>query len=45
MIIKGVPLRVIAANLDTSVIMLERTYSRYISEYTDALARGALLAV
>jgi integrase len=45
MINKNVPLRVIAANLDTSVVMLERTYSSHISDHSDAIARGALLAV
>jgi hypothetical protein len=28
---------------DTSVKMIERTYSRHIAEHTDALARRALL--
>jgi len=45
MILKGIPLRVVAANLDTSVVMLERTYSRHIADHTDALARRALLTV
>jgi len=30
-------------NHDTSIVMLERTYSRYIGDHADALARGALL--
>jgi hypothetical protein len=34
---------VIAVNHDTSVAMLERTYSRYIGDHADALARRALL--
>jgi hypothetical protein len=42
-ILAGVPLRVVAVNHDTSVAMLERTYSRYIGDHADALARGALL--
>jgi integrase len=42
-ILAGVPIRVVAANHDTSVSMIERTYSRYIGDHTDALARGALL--
>jgi len=37
------PMRVIAVNHDTSVAMLERTYSRYIADHADALARRALL--
>jgi integrase len=42
-ILAGVPIRVIAVNHDTSVAMLERTYSRYIGDHADALARDALL--
>jgi integrase len=42
-ILAGVPLRVVAVNHDTSVAMLERTYSRYIGDHADALARVALL--
>ena len=39
----GVPIRVVAVNHDTSVAMIERTYSRYIADHSDVLARGALL--
>jgi integrase len=42
-ILAGVPIRVVAVNHDTSIAMLERTYSRYIGDHADALARGALL--
>jgi integrase len=42
-ILAGVPIRVVAVNHDTSVAMLERTYSRYIGDHSDALARSALL--
>jgi integrase len=42
-ILAGVPIRVVAVNHDTSVTMLERTYSRYIGDHSDALARAALL--
>jgi hypothetical protein len=42
-ILARVPLRVVAVNHDTSVGMLERTYSRYIGDHSDALARVALL--
>jgi integrase len=42
-ILAAVPLRVIAVNHDTSVAMLERTYSRYIGDHADELARRALL--
>jgi integrase len=39
----NVPIRVVAVNHDTSVAMLERTYSRYIGDHADALARRTLL--
>ncbi len=42
-ILAGVPVRVVAVNHDTSVTMIERTYSRYIGDHADALARKALL--
>jgi integrase len=42
-ILAGVPARVVAVNHDTSIAMLERTYSRYIGDHSDGLARGALL--
>lgn len=42
-ILAGVPIRVVAVNHDTSIAMLERTYSRYIGDHSDALARGAML--
>jgi hypothetical protein len=38
-----VPLRGIAVDHDTSVAMLERSYSRDTGDHTDALARRALL--
>lgn len=41
-LLAGVPIRVVAVNHDTSVMMIERTYSRHISDHADALARGAL---
>ena len=31
------------AGHDTSDVMIERTYSRYIGDHADALARGAML--
>jgi len=40
-----VPIRVVAVNHDTSVTMIERTYSRYIGDHADALARRALLDI
>lgn len=42
-LLAGVPIRVVAVNHDTSIAMLERTYSRYIGDHADALSRGALL--
>jgi integrase len=42
-LLAGVPIRVVAVNHDTSVVMIERTYSRYIGDHAHALARAALL--
>lgn len=42
-LLAGVPIRVVATQHDTSVAMIERTYSRYISDHADSLARAALL--
>lgn len=39
----NVPLRIVAVNHDTSVVMIERNYSAYIDDYTDGLTRAALL--
>jgi integrase len=39
----GVPARVVAVNLDTSVVQLEKTYSKFIADHSDAIARQALL--
>jgi integrase len=44
-LLAGVPVRVVAVNHDTSVAMIERTYSRYIGDHADALARVALLDI
>jgi hypothetical protein len=44
-LLANTPIRVVATLHDTSVKMIERTYSRYIAEHTDALARRALLDV
>src|SRR5262249_1398751 len=44
-LLANVPIRIVATLHDTSVKMIERTYSRYIAEHTDALARRALLDV
>ena len=42
-LLAGVPIRVVAVNHDTSIAMLERTYSRHIGDHSDALARVGLL--
>ena len=42
-VLAGVPVRVVAVNHDTSVRMIERTYSRHIGDHADALTRAALL--
>lgn len=42
-LLAGVPTRVVAAHHDTSIVMLERTYSKFIGEHSDALTRRALL--
>jgi|SRR5215831_14146799 len=42
-LLAGVPTRVVASHHDTSVGMIEKTYSKYILDHTDALTRRALL--
>ena len=42
-LLANVPTRIVAVNHDTSIVMIERTYSRYIGDHADALARAALL--
>ena len=42
-LLANVPIRIVATLHDTSVKMIERTYSRHIAEHTDELARRALL--
>lgn len=42
-LIAGVPIRVVAVNHDTSVPMIERTYSKNIGTHSDLLTRRALL--
>jgi integrase len=39
----GVPIRVVATTHDTSVAMIEKTYSRYITDHSDILSRRAML--
>jgi integrase len=42
-LLAGVPIRVVAASHDTSVTMLERSYSAYVLDHSDAVSRAALL--
>jgi integrase len=42
-LLHGVPTRVVAAQHDTSVSMLERTYSHHILDHSDTVARRGLL--
>ena len=42
-LLAGVPVRVLADAHDTSVAMIERTYSKYITEHSDDISRRALL--
>jgi integrase len=44
-LLAGLPSRLVAANHDTSLTMLERTYSAFVSDFGDALSRRALLEI
>jgi hypothetical protein len=44
-LLANVPVRVVAALHDTSVAMIERTYSRYIADHTEAMERAAMFSV
>jgi integrase len=41
----GVPIRIIAASHDTSVAMIERTYSKHVANHSDELLRKVMLDV
>jgi integrase len=43
MLLQNVPIRLIASLHNTSVNMIERNYSRHITEYSDEISRKALL--
>jgi len=43
MLLANTPIRIVATLHDTSVKMIERTYSRYIASHSDEIARRALL--
>jgi integrase len=42
-IVAGIPIRIVAASHDTSVAMIERTYSKHVANHSDALIRRTLL--
>jgi hypothetical protein len=42
-LLAGIPARVVAVVHDTSIAMLERTYSRHIADVADSATRGTLL--
>jgi integrase len=42
-LIANVPIRIVAATHDTSVGQIERCYSRYVTDHSDALTRAALI--
>jgi integrase len=42
-LLANVPIRIVATKHDTSVAMIEKTYSKFIGDYADALSRKALL--
>lgn len=44
-LLTGVPVRIVAATHDTSIAMIERTYSHYISDFADEVARRGLLEI
>ena len=44
-LLANVPIRIVATLHDTSVKMIERTYSKHIAEHTDAIARRVLLDI
>jgi integrase len=43
-LLANVPARLVAANADTSLAILERVYSRFVGHYGDELARRGLLS-
>lgn len=44
-LLAGVPIRLVAVNHDTSTSMIERSYSRHIGDFGDAIVRAAVLDV
>jgi integrase len=43
MLLRNVPIRLVASLHNTSVAMIEQTYSKYITEHSDGISREALL--
>jgi len=43
MLLRNVPIRLVASLHNTSVAMIEKHYSKYITEYSDEISRHALL--
>jgi integrase len=41
-LLAGVPIRVVAANHDTSIAMIEKTYAKFIADHSDAVTRAAM---
>jgi integrase len=44
-LLANVPIRIVAVAHDTSVAMIERTYSRHIADHADTITRGAMLVM
>jgi hypothetical protein len=42
-LLRGLPIRLVAASHDTSVQQVETTYSKYITDHSDDISRAALL--
>jgi integrase len=42
-LLAGVPIRVVASGHDTSVVMIEKNYSKYIADHSDTIVRRAIL--
>ena len=42
-LLRGVPIRLVADVVDSSVMMLERSYSKYIAHHGDAMLRAGML--
>jgi integrase len=40
---RNVPARIVAASHDTSIVQIERTYSKFIADHSDDISRAALL--